>query len=875
MFLRFPFVKPLRHRANCGFNTAAAIDRDWGNMFKKLAIFVTFVATGDMAAYAQPTPDERGSVTSIVVTAQRLKGSIDSLQSTEFEISGAAVTGLGASNLGDVIAQISAQTGGNQGRGGEDPYLLVNGRRISSFDEVKNLPPEAVERVEILPEEAAVRFGFPPHQKLINVVLVSHYSATTYELEDRVATRTGRNDFNTEMNTVRINGQNRMTFDLQYNFGDHLLESQRGVDRALSASPSSYGGIVRSALLGSEIDPALSIVAGRSLLLASAPTTTARPPLTAFLTTAPRDDSGNARTLIPASEQFTADASFARGLNRSLSFSAIAKLDRQTNQALLGPAAVKLTLPSASPFSPFSRDIVIGRYGDPNAIIYRATRTDTARLGTLLTGFGPWQWSLIGNFNHVAVRRTTDGDVDSSRFQNALLAGAPSANPFGPLTSSAFERFPAKVTNSVLNSLSLEATVSGSPFTLPAGDAIASARVNGAGDRLKTTNDGGQVRTLRRNLLGGQASLELPILSDASPVGSLSTSANLFLNDYSDAGQTTNWGWNVNWQPWSKLSLLLAGSRESAVPTMQQLGDPFQTTPTIAFFDFGTGQSLAAARLDGGDAGLKRDRRSLIKAQATYKPIKGLSIVATYTKTGIDNPLLSFPGISPAFVAAFPGRIVRDERGAITQVDTRPVNFAREDRSELRWGISFSRDFSKGKIGPKVPGGGGFGGGHSFGAHGSMVQAALYHNLRFYDRVALASGQPAFDLISHNQLGDGIRVPRHKIEAQLSATRHAIGVRANAVWTSAGNVAVGTAGQLNFDSQLVVGMRIFFFPGQREKIAAAAPWLKGVRLLIAIDNPFDTYLHVRDQSGFTPIAYQRGLLEPLGRTIRFSVRKTF
>jgi iron complex outermembrane recepter protein len=844
-------------------------------MVRRFAIFVTFAASASTTTQAQPAVGEPLGATEIVVTAQRFRGSVDSLQTSEFEMDSAAVNSLGASNLGDVIAQISAQTGGDQGRGGEGPYLLVNGRRISSFDEVRNLPPEAVARVEVLPEEAAVRFGFPPHQKLINVVLVSHYAATTYELEDRLATRTWRNDFNTEMNNVRIDGQSRMTLDLQYQIGDPILESRRGVERALGASPSSYSGIVRSPLSGREIDSTLSTVAGRALLLASAPSAVSRPPLSAFLLNSPRDDSGNSRTLVPTSQQFTADASFARGLSRSLSFSATAKLDRQTSQALLGPAAVQLTLPSSNPFSPFSRAVVIGRYGDPNAFIGRATRTDTARLGALLTGFGPWQWSLIGNFSHIAVRRITDGGIDSRRFQNALLAGDPSANPFGPLTASAFDRFPAKVTNSVLNSLSLEATVSGSPFTLPAGDAIASARVNGAGDRLKSTDDGGDLRALRRNLVGGQASLELPILSEASPVGSLSTSANFFLNDYSDAGRTTNWGWNVNWQPWSKLSLLFAGSRESAVPTMQQLGDPFQTTPTIAFFDFGTGQSLSAARLDGGDTELRRDRRSLIKAQATYKPFKGLSLVATYTKTGIDNPLLAFPGISPAFAAAFPGRIGRDTNGAVTQVDTRPVNFAREDRSELRWGISFSRDFSKSKTGPKVPGAGGFGGGHSFGAQGSMVQAALYHNIRFYDRVVLASGQPAFDLISRNQLGDGIRISRHRVEAQMSATRSALGLRANAVWTSAGNVAVGTAGQLAFDSQLVVGMRIFFFPGQREKIAAAAPWVKGVRLLIAIDNPFDTYLRVRDQRGITPIAYQRGLLEPLGRTIRFSLRKTF
>ncbi len=52
-------------------------------------------------------------------------------------------------------------------------------------------------------------------------------------------------------------------------------------------------------------------------------------------------------------------------------------------------------------------------------------------------------------------------------------------------------------------------------------------------------------------------------------------------------------------------------------------------------------------------------------------------------------------------------------------------------------------------------------------------------------------------------------------------------------------------------------------------------WLKGVRVLIAIDNLCDSRQRVTSATGGTPLRYQPGYLDPLGRTARLSVRKTF
>ena len=54
--------------------------------------------------------------------------------------------------------------------------LLLNGQRISGFRELRDIPTEAIERVEILPEEVALKYGYSANQKVVNIVL-RHASA--------------------------------------------------------------------------------------------------------------------------------------------------------------------------------------------------------------------------------------------------------------------------------------------------------------------------------------------------------------------------------------------------------------------------------------------------------------------------------------------------------------------------------------------------------------------------------------------------------------------------------------------------------------------------------------------------------------------------
>ena len=94
------------------------------------------------------------------------------------------------------------------------------------------------------------------------------------------------------------------------------------------------------------------------------------------------------------------------------------------------------------------------------------------------------------------------------------------------------------------------------------------------------------------------------------------------------------------------------------------------------------------------------DNRHVFGARITLRPLgaggpgrPSLSINANYTQHRIDNPISTFPFATAEIEAAFPGRFVRGPDGRLLQIDTRPVNFARSERSELRWGFNFQKPF--------------------------------------------------------------------------------------------------------------------------------------------------------------------------------------
>ena len=164
--------------------------------------------TADMAAEDQsddPIDDlaedgtEEGEV--ITVTGQRPRGSVVGDIPPENILTSRDVRATGATSISELLDAVAAQTGSARGAVGGRPILLLNGQRISGFRELRDLPPEAIERMEILPEEVALKYGYAADQRVVNIVLRRRFNSTSVEVGGKVATdggyASGRGDVGT------------------------------------------------------------------------------------------------------------------------------------------------------------------------------------------------------------------------------------------------------------------------------------------------------------------------------------------------------------------------------------------------------------------------------------------------------------------------------------------------------------------------------------------------------------------------------------------------------------------------------------------------------------------------------------------------------
>ena len=137
------------------------------------------------AETAEVTDRENQDSRQIVVSASRLSGQIDAPQPPVVTLDEAQIAAYGAASVSELLAALSPQTSSGRGRGGGFPVVLINGQRVASFREMRNFPSEAIRKVEVLPEEVALRFGYPPNQRVVNFILKDNFASRTLEVEFR------------------------------------------------------------------------------------------------------------------------------------------------------------------------------------------------------------------------------------------------------------------------------------------------------------------------------------------------------------------------------------------------------------------------------------------------------------------------------------------------------------------------------------------------------------------------------------------------------------------------------------------------------------------------------------------------------------------
>lgn len=824
-------------------------------------LLTTLMLGAAPAAMAQ-TRDPQGSGAildevgdEIIVTGEKQRGSVIGDVKPEQQLSAADVRALGVTSISEMIAELSPQTNGS-------PVVLLNGKRISSFSEISDLPTEAVARVDILPEQVALSYGYAPTQKVVNIVLRQRFRAESADLRGGTTTEGGRENGRIDGGLLRIRGDNRLTVNLRYDRAAQLLESERGVEPAVRDD---------------SIDP-------REL--------------------------ARFRTLSPDTESFSANATLARALG-GVSATVNGRLEISDTDSLQGLVG---TIPLA-----------------------QSIRGTTGHIGVTLNGrLSPkWQWSFTGNGDISDTRTRTDRD---------MIGG-------GSATLAVGQDRARSQSKAIVGDLLL----SGPLFALPAGDAMSSVRLGASANGFEGWSMRSGVwsdRSYARQIGSGQVSIDLPITSRRdnilAAVGDIGVNVNAAAQQLSDFGTLSTLGYGVRWKPVDAVQILASASQDRAAPTGTQITDPLIATPNVSVFDYARGETVFVTQLAGGNPNLRESVRDQFRLSINAKPFSkpNLTLTATYLNSRTTNPIAAFPSPTPAIEAAFPQRFLRDADGVLLQIDGRPINYARSQSEQLRWGFDLSIPLKShiqkvveawraagakpeerpkelddlrslfrgsrgdrggapgqegggdrprgeeregrrpggqaGARGPRGPGGfgGGFGGPRG-GGGGGRLTFSLHHTWHLTETILIGPGVPMLNLLDGDAIGSSGGQPRHEVEARVGYTNNGIGARLGFDWESGTQVdgalaGVGTrASRLNFGSLATANLRLFANLGQMPGLVKNHPFLRGSRLSIGIDNLFNTRRKVTDATGMTPLRYQPGYLDPQGRAITISFRKLF
>ena len=83
-----------------------------------------------------------------------------------------------------------------------------------SYRELRDIPIEAVSRVDILPAEVALKYGYPPDQKVVNVVLQNRFSETVALAAANMARMTAYTGGGGDLTRILLLPEQRATLNL-------------------------------------------------------------------------------------------------------------------------------------------------------------------------------------------------------------------------------------------------------------------------------------------------------------------------------------------------------------------------------------------------------------------------------------------------------------------------------------------------------------------------------------------------------------------------------------------------------------------------------------------------------------------------------------
>jgi iron complex outermembrane recepter protein len=523
------------------------------SLMRFVPTFVASVLLASVATSPSFAQNSEGDGGEIIVTGQRERGAVIGDIQPEFQLRPADIRATGATSVSELLATLAPQL---DTRAGGQPIVLLNGQRISGFAEVRDLPSEAIVRVDILPPEVALKFGFTAQQRVANIVLRSNFRAVTAEAVHVFAEEGGAANPQGEVNLLRLQAKGRVTLNLKAAYRSALTEAQRDIAAITAKSP---------------FDPKATVT-----------------------------DPSKFRTLLPETRDFSGNFVLNRSLGRNLVGTINTVLAYSQSNAQRGLPSASLLIPEDNPFAPGGVTTRLSGFVPGTIILRQRNESQNARIAfTLAPNAAKWRWNFTGSAERTNSTTDSDGNVDVRGLQARLDANDGSFNPFSGLVSNRVAQLSDDRARVRTDLAVLDLLITGSPFRTPAGEASLSIRAGGQVAAIDNRTFRGGVLaevSLSRTTGSGQVNLDVPIASKANGIlralGTLSANANATVQKLSGVGSISTLGGGMVWTPAKPLDLILSYKRDEVAPSVNQLGNPRIETANVPFFDAASSQSV-------------------------------------------------------------------------------------------------------------------------------------------------------------------------------------------------------------------------------------------------------------------------------------------
>jgi hypothetical protein len=818
-------------------------------------------APATAAATQSEDPDADADADEIVVIGRRDPNAVIGDIPPENQLDARDIRAYGAASVAELIEAIAPQTGSGRGRDGGAPVILINGRRTSGFREIRDIPPEAILRLDILPEEVALKYGYRADQRVLNLILRPRFRSTATRVQGEMPTEGGRTSNLLDVTRLMIGNNGRTTINGRVETASALTEAERDVQfdpedpdetdprpfRSLvgSRQVARLGGTINRTLFGdvsSTFDAEIEKTAGTSLLgpsiiLSDQGLERETDGLSGRVGLALNGEKQQWRWSLTGAYDLSRNITETERENlelltpyedRAQSVSRTGNLDLVANGSLF-------TLPAGK------AGMTVRLGADTRDLESRSRRGDEVRE----TDLGRDRLSSSVNFDLPIAKRGAALTAIGNLTANAN-AEVEQLSDFGTLTSVGAGLYWSPI--QPLNLIGSWTREQGAPGLQQLGDPVLTT----PGARIFDFVRG--ETALVEAITGGNPDLDSDIRQVIKLGAALRPKTSFDLSVRADYVRT-----RID-DPLSRFPGPTAAI-EAAFPerfVRDEQGRLFRVDLRPVNFErsardefrwgFSISKPLRTARPSQGTMDLLRDQiRSATggrRGSGTATPDQTRRGRGEGNNSGEPFMMVLPPGAEPP-----PGAmIIRDGPGG---------------------GLGGGGGFGGGR-GGFGGAGGGFGGGR-----GGRLQFSLYHTLLLTDEVQIRPGLPVLDYLDGEAGDGGGPRSRHRFDVEAGYFNNGIGARLSANWQSGGEVTGGDNGDLAFSPLLKVNFNLFANLGERLDLVTRYPWLRGTQLRVGVDNISNAKQRVRDAAGFVPVNYQPDLLDPQGRTVRVSIRKLF